>query len=80
MIIYINGLWAWTSRESLRYLNFHTAWGFQSALLYFFNHFSRKKLTTDPTPIHVEMRNYESQVNKALIEDASREGKTIDVS
>lgn len=34
----------------------------------------------DPTPIHVEMRSYEKQVNEAIIEDASREGKTIDVS
>ena len=49
-------------------------------IIVFFNHFSKKKLTTDPTPIHVEMRNYEKQINEAIIQDASREGKTIDVS
>ncbi|MBE5938135.1 MAG: stage V sporulation protein AA [Lachnospiraceae bacterium] len=54
--------------------------GLPIGITVFFNHFSRKKLTTDPTPIHVEMRNYENEIDDALIEDASREGKTIDVS
>ena len=31
--------------------------GLPIGIIVFFNHFSRKKLTTDPTPIHVEMRN-----------------------
>lgn len=61
-------------------LEFSYCVGLPIGIIVFFNHFSRKKLTTDPTPIHVEMRNYEKQVNEALIEDASREGKTIDVS
>ena len=54
--------------------------GLPIGILVFFNHFSKKKLTIDPTPIHIEMRNYEKQINEALIQDASREGKTIDVS
>ena len=54
--------------------------GLPIGILVFFNHFSKKKLTTDPTPIHVEMRNYETEINTAIIEDSSREGKTIDVS
>lgn len=61
-------------------LEFSYCIGIAIGIVVFFNHFSRKKLTVDPTPIHVEMRNYEKQVNQALIEDASREGKTIDVS
>ena len=54
--------------------------GLPIGILVFFNHFSKKKLTTDPTPIHIEMRNYEKETNEAFIQDASREGKTIDVS
>jgi len=54
--------------------------GLPIGILIFFNHFSRKKLTSDPTPIHIEMRNYEKEINDAIIEDSSREGKTIDVS
>ena len=37
-------------------------------------------MTKDPTPIEVEMRVYETEVNKALIETADREGKTVDPS
>lgn len=43
----------------------------------FYNHFKGQKLHDDPTPIHIEMRNYEEEMNKAIIKDADREGKTI---
>ena len=45
----------------------------------FFTHIGARRITKDPTPIEVEMRVYETDVNKALIETADREGKTIDV-
>lgn len=54
--------------------------GLPIGIMVFFNHFNKRKLVMDPTPIHVEMRNYEKQVNDAIIKDASREGKTIDVT
>lgn len=43
----------------------------------FYNHFKGSKIHDDPTPIHMEMRNYEEEKNKAIINDADREGKTI---
>ena len=46
----------------------------------FFNHIGGRRITKDPTPIEVEMRIYETDVNKALIETADRGGKVIDVS
>ncbi len=54
--------------------------GMPVGVLVFYNHFRRKKIKNDPTPIQVEMHNYEEQVNKALIAAASREGHTIDVN
>lgn len=45
----------------------------------FYNHFGGKRLSTDPTPLEVEMRNYERDVNMALVEIADREGKERDV-
>lgn len=48
--------------------------------LVFFNHVGRKKLTHDLTPIQVQMRKYEKDVDTAFMDDASREGKNIDVS
>lgn len=54
--------------------------GLAVGIIVFFNHVGGRRLTKDPTPIEVEMRVYETDVNKALIETADREGKTIDVS
>lgn len=45
----------------------------------FFNHIGGRRITKDPTPIEVEMRNYEDDVNNALAETADREKKTLDV-
>lgn len=53
--------------------------GLAIGIIVFFNHIGGRRITKDPTPIEVEMRIYEDDVNKALIETADREGKTIDV-
>ena len=46
--------------------------GIGLGVLFFFNHFGRMKLTDDPTPMQVQMRLYEDDVNTTIIEDASR--------
>lgn len=53
--------------------------GLAVGIILFFNHIGGRRITKDPTPIEVEMRIYETDVNKALIETADREGKSIDV-
>lgn len=53
--------------------------GLSLGIIVFFNHVGGRRLTKDPTPIEVEMRKYEMDVNTALVETAEREGKTIDV-
>lgn len=53
--------------------------GLPIGIIVFFNHFSRIKVHNDPTPIQIQMRIYEETVNKTLIKDAGREGKTLDV-
>jgi stage V sporulation protein AA len=53
--------------------------GLPLGIILFFNHFSKIKLGNDPTPMQVQMRLYEEDLDKTLIENASREGKTIDV-
>jgi len=53
--------------------------GLAIGIIVFFNHIGGRRITKDPTPIEVEMRIYETDVNKALIETADREGKMIDV-
>ena len=54
--------------------------GLALGIILFFNHIGGRRITKDPTPIEVEMRVYETDVNKALIETADREGKTIEPS
>ena len=53
--------------------------GLAIGVLMFFNHFGRKTITHDPTPIQVEMRKYEKDVDDTFIENAGRGGKSIDV-
>ena len=48
-------------------------------IIVFFNHIGGRRITKDPTPIEVEMRIYETDVNTALIETSDRQGDTIDV-
>ena len=61
-------------------LEFTYSIGLAAGIIVFFNHIGGRRITKDPTPIEVEMRVYEKDVNDALIETADREGKVIDVS
>ncbi len=44
-------------------------------ILIFFHHFARRKNLSDPTPLEVEMRTYEDDVDTTLIESGSRKEK-----
>lgn len=47
--------------------------GITLGILMFYNHVFRKKKETDPTPIQVEMRQYEMNVNQTTIINKDRE-------
>lgn len=53
--------------------------GLAFGILVFFNHFAKWKVTEDPTPLEVEMRLYEENVNKTVIQDSGRKEQEIDV-
>lgn len=46
--------------------------GIGIGVIVFFNHFGPGKLTQDPTPMEVEMRQYEDEVDTTVIEAISR--------
>ncbi|MCI8556597.1 MAG: stage V sporulation protein AA [Lachnospiraceae bacterium] len=48
--------------------------GLAAGIIAFFNHIGGRRLTKEPTPIEVEMRLYEDDVNTTLINTASRNG------
>lgn len=53
--------------------------GVAVGILVFFNHFGKKKITPDPTPIQVQMRKYEQDVDFTYIQNSARGGSEIDV-
>lgn len=54
--------------------------GLAVGIIGFFNHFAKIKINTDPTPIEVEMRLYEENVSKTLIQNDGRKEQDIDVT
>ena len=53
--------------------------GLTGGIAVFYNHFGSKTFSNDPTPIEVEMNNYEQDLDYALIERGGRSGKEEDV-
>lgn len=53
--------------------------GLAVGITVFFNHVGSKKITHDPTPLQVEMRKYENDLDMTFIENASRKEHNIDV-
>lgn len=61
--------------QGLNILEVSYSIGLAAGIILFFNHVGGRRLTKDPTPIEVSIRNYEEDVDKALIAQAGREGK-----
>ena len=53
--------------------------GLAIGILVFFNHFGKKRLSVDPTPLEVEMRLYENDIQTTLIQAYSRKEQELDV-
>lgn len=54
--------------------------GLAGGIIVFFNHFAKIKLNADPTPLEVEMRLYEDDVCKTLIQNDGRKESGVDVT
>lgn len=46
--------------------------GLGGGIILFYNHVGKRRISKDPTPIEVEMRLYEKDVNDSIIETAKR--------
>lgn len=60
-------------------LEFTYSIGLIVGILVFFNHFGKKRFSMDPTPMEVEMRTYEKEIDETIIDNYSRKEKEIDV-
>lgn len=54
--------------------------GLPLGIIVFYNHFSKAKLGTDPSPMQIQMRLYEEDIDMTVIENGNREGKMIDAN
>lgn len=53
--------------------------GVSVGIIVFFNHFGKKRLTQEPSPVEVEMSGYDKQVYTTLIQQEGRKGMEKDV-
>lgn len=65
--------------EGITILEIMYSIGITIGILVFFNHFGKRRFSVDPTPLEVQMRLYENDIQTTLVEDASRKGAELDV-
>ncbi len=53
--------------------------GLGLGIIIFYNHFGKRRLGKDPTPIELEMRSYETDIETALVDGVNKKGEHIDV-
>lgn len=68
-----------TKKPDLSVLEIGYSIGLGVGIIVFFNHFGNRKLTRDATPIQVELRKTEKEMDDTLIENSSRKGCSKDV-
>ncbi len=68
-----------TKSQGFTILEMSYSLGIAVGILVFFNHFGKRKFTVDPTPMEVQMRLYENDIQTTLIEDAARKEEELDV-
>lgn len=59
--------------ENPAIINLPYAFGLAVGIIVFFNHLGNKKLTSDPTPIEVELSVYEDDVNTNIVDTLNKE-------
>lgn len=54
------------------------AFGVAAGVILFFNHFGKRKLTKEPTPMEIEMEKYEADITETLLKASARKNEMID--
>ena len=66
-----------TESDGFTVIEFSYSLGLAVGIIVFYNHVGKAKITKDPTPIEVEMRTYEDEINTVLVEVANRQQSHI---
>lgn len=80
LFTYLSTLFTGNPKSGVIYIASAYAVGLTGGMLLFFNHLGGKKITSDPTPLEVQMRLYEKDVSTTIIKDVSRRDESIDVT
>lgn len=67
-----------TTTNGFTVLEVSYAIGIGLGVIFFFNHFGKWRISHDPTPMEVEMRLYEDDVDKTVLEMEDRKGQKED--
>ena len=68
-----------TEKNGFTLLELSYSMGIILGILIFFNHFGKKNMSVDPTPLEVEMRLYENDIYTTVIAEQARKGQELDV-
>lgn len=71
-------MWMGQAEHAAEVLELSYSAGLAAGIVAFFGHLGDFKLTKDPTPIEVSMKNYEKDVDFTVIETSSREGMELE--
>ncbi len=66
------------SPEGNGWLEVSYSLGLPLGILLFFNHFASIRLSNDPTPLQIQMKQYEQQEDDTIIENAARKGERLE--
>lgn len=78
LFTYLSMLFLGNPKTGILYLTIAYSIGLTSGMILFFNHIGNKKITSDPTPLEIQMRLYEKDISTTVIKDVSRRGESLD--
>lgn len=79
LFTYLSMLFLGNPKTGIIYLTIAYSIGLTFGMLLFFNHLGNKKITSDPTPLEIQMRLYEKDISTTVIKDVSRRGESLDI-
>ena len=78
-VLYLSELVYGDENAGGRILEITYSIGLAVGIIVFYGHFGSWKYGKDPTPLEVEMRLYEDDIDTAMIKQSAREKNEIDV-
>ncbi len=79
LFTFLSMLFLGNATSGVSYLIVTYSIGLTLGMILFFNHIGHKKLTSDPTPLEVQMRLYENDLSTTIIQNADRLGEHMEI-